>query len=36
MLSVPGHRQLVTKTLIDIYKQAGRFIPEEEPKLKPR
>ena len=29
-LSVPRHRQLVTKTLFDIYKQACRFIPEEE------
>ena len=29
-LSVPRHRQLVTKTLFDIYKQACKFIPEEE------
>ena len=32
-ISVPRHRELVTKTLFDIYKQACRFIPEEE--LKP-
>jgi predicted RNA binding protein YcfA (HicA-like mRNA interferase family) len=29
-LSVPRHRQLVTKTLFNIYKQACKFIPEEE------
>ena len=29
-ISVPRHRQLVTKTLFDVYKQACRFIPEEQ------
>ena len=29
-LSIPRHRQLVTKTLFDIYRQASRFIPEEK------
>ena len=29
-VSVPRHRQLVVKTLFDIYKQVCRFIPEEE------
>ena len=29
-LSVPRHRQLVAKTLFALYKQACKFIPEEE------
>ena len=29
-VTVPRHRQLVTKTLFDIYKQALRYIPEDE------
>ena len=29
-ISVPRHRQLVTKTLFDVYEQACRFIPEED------
>ena len=29
-VSVPRHRELVTKTLYSIYKQACKYIPEEE------
>ena len=29
-ITVPRHRQLVTKTLFDVYKQACQFIPEAE------
>ncbi len=29
-ISIPRHRRLVTKTLFDIYKQACKFIPEED------
>ena len=33
VVSVPRHRELVTKTLFSVYKQARQYIPEEE--LKP-
>lgn len=29
-VTVPRHRELVRKTLFDIYKQTCRYIPEEE------
>ena len=29
-ISVPRHRELVTKTMYSIYKQACKYIPEED------